>query len=90
VSFDPGAFAFGFIAEGIKRLRQRRIAKRAKRKGESVLKGKLTYGALGGIIAALSVAVLGDGVITEADLNEIGQAALALVAVYGRWRATKG
>jgi hypothetical protein len=29
MSFDPGAFAFGFIAEGIRRLRQRRRAKRA-------------------------------------------------------------
>ena len=28
VRFDPGGFAFGFIAEGIKRLRQRRMRKR--------------------------------------------------------------
>jgi hypothetical protein len=62
---------------------------RAKRRGETVFKGKLTYGALGSIIAALAVAILGDGVITAADLDELGQAALALVAVYGRYRATK-
>jgi hypothetical protein len=36
VAIDPGAFAFGFIAEGIKRLRQRRRAKRAQRKGEGM------------------------------------------------------
>jgi hypothetical protein len=63
---------------------------RAKRKGEPVFKGKLTYATLGGLIVALAATALGDGVLTQADLDELGQAVLALVAIYGRYRATKG
>ena len=33
---DPGAIAFGFVAEGIKRLRKRIQERRAKRKGKGM------------------------------------------------------
>jgi hypothetical protein len=62
---------------------------RAKRRGVPVFKGKLTYASLGTLFVALAATVLGDGVITAADLDELGQAVLAVVAVYGRYRATK-
>jgi hypothetical protein len=68
---------------------QRIKAWRARRRGETVFKGKLTYASLGALFVALAATVLGDGVITAADLDEVGQAALALVAMYGRYRATK-
>jgi hypothetical protein len=62
---------------------------RAKRRGVTVLQGKVTYASLGTLFVALAATVLGDGVITAADLDELGQAVLAVVAVYGRYRATK-
>lgn len=104
MSAKAGAFAFGFIREWIKAIREKRRAKRAARKAEkdaaggeffeddketSVLQGKLTYGVLGALLLAAAARALGDGVVTEADLNELGEAVLALVGMYGRWRATK-
>lgn len=54
------------------------------------LKGKRTYALLGGLLAVIATTVLGDGVVTEADLKELGEAALVLGAIYTRWLATRG
>lgn len=75
-------------------LRHRPIRKlkewRKRAKETKVLKGKLTYSALGSIIAILGTQILGDGVVTQADWQSLGAAVLALVGIYGRWRATRG
>lgn len=54
-----------------------------------MFKGKLTYTMLAGLLVSAAARILGDGVLTEADANELIEAALALVAVYGRYRATR-
>jgi hypothetical protein len=54
-----------------------------------MFKGKLTYGSLAAVLTVVLAQILGDGVVTQADLKEVTEAVLVLVAVYGRWRATK-
>lgn len=61
-----------------------------KRMFNKVLKGKLTYSALGTLFAAIVTQVLGDGVVTAADWKELGEGALVLLSIFGRWRATQG
>ena len=57
---------------------------------KNVLKGKLTYSVLGALLVAVSAQVLGDGVVNATDWKELSEAVGVLVAVYGRWRATRG
>lgn len=66
----------------IKRIREKRMLK-------NILKGKLTYSALGTLLVAIATQALGDGVINAEDWNELAEAVAVLVAVFGRWRATK-
>ncbi len=65
----------------IRKIRERRMNK--------ILKGKLTYTALGGLFAAVATQILGDGVVTTQDWQELGEAVLVLTAVFGRWRASR-
>lgn len=60
-----------------------------KRQMLKALKGKRTYALLGGVLGVIATSVLGDGVITEADLKELGEGALVLGAIYTRWLATR-
>jgi len=57
-------------------------------KDKPMLKGKLTYSAVIGIIAPVVSALAGFEVLS-ADILPFYQAFLAGVALYGRWRANK-
>lgn len=57
-------------------------------KEKRMLKGKLTYTALAGILASVLSRVLGFEV-GEGEVQQLVEAVLAVVAVYGRFRATR-
>jgi hypothetical protein len=69
------------IVKLIKRWRQRR-------KGKKMFKGKLTYSALAAIVAVQVGKLLGVE-IAESEVAQVTEAVLALVAIYGRWRASR-
>lgn len=56
---------------------------------KNIFKGKLTYSALATLLATVAATALGDGVVSGADLTELGQAGVVLVAIFGRWRANR-
>lgn len=60
-----------------------------KRQMLKALKGKRTYLLLGGILSVVATQILGDGVISEADLTEIGEGCLAIGAIVTRYLATR-
>ena len=61
---------------------------RAHRRRKKMLSGKLTYTAIGGLIAVQLGKFFGVEV-AEGDIAQITEAVLAVVAIYGRWRATR-
>lgn len=65
------------------------IRKIKEKRMNKILKGKLTYSALGALFTAVATQVLGDGVVTADDWKELGEAVMILVAIYGRFRATR-
>jgi hypothetical protein len=100
VSFpDPasfGAFAYGFIAEPFKRMRERRRAKRAAKnlngKETQVFQGKVTYASIAVLAVSwlaqrFDVPVLPDD--AEAVVAAVGALLGTVGGVYGRYRATK-
>jgi hypothetical protein len=97
VAFDPGAFAFGFIAEGIKRLREKRRRKRADRRAERdaaggeffeddketpVFQGKLTYASVA-VLALSWLAQRFDVPLLPEDAESIVAALLAVAGTIG-------
>lgn len=63
-------------------------AVRAFKRRRAVLKGKLTYTMLIGILASVLSRVLGFEV-SDGDLQPLAETVMTLIAFYGRWRATK-
>ena len=59
-----------------------------RRKEKQMLEGKLTYTALAAVAAPIVGRLLGIE-LAESDMAMVFQAAMVLVGVYGRWRATR-
>jgi uncharacterized membrane protein len=57
-------------------------------KEKRMFKGKLTYSAVAALLAVQVGKLLGVEVL-EADVAAVTEAVLAVVALYGRWRATR-
>lgn len=58
------------------------------KKGKQVLKGKLTYAGIGALVIGLVTQLLGID-IAPPEVDAVLTAGAAIVAVYGRWRATR-
>ena len=82
---DPVTIAkLWLVVKPVKRVKEWR----AQRRGAQVFKGKLTYSMAGGAAVVFIGQALGIELAQEEVASIIG-GAMALVAIYGRYRATK-
>lgn len=67
----------------------RKFKARAQRKAMTALRGKLTYASVAGILVPILGAWVGVDLVAD-DLEPIYQGVLAGIALFGKWRASRG